>query len=40
MRRGGALYSDNSPFYVDSLDITLNNGQIDNPTLDPKVMMR
>ena len=40
MRRGGALYSDNSPFYCDALNITLNNGQIDNPTLDPQVMMR
>ena len=40
LRRGGALYSDNSPFYCDSLNVTLNNGQIDNPELDPHVMMR
>lgn len=40
LRRGGALYSDNSPFYCDALNVTLNNGQIDNPTLDPQVMMR
>ena len=40
LRRGGALYSDNSPFYVDAVNITLNNGQIDDPVLDPKVMMR
>lgn len=40
LRRGGALYSDNSPFYCDSLLLTLNNGQIDNPNLDPRVMMR
>lgn len=40
LRRGGALYSDNSPFYCDAVNITLNNGQIDNPTLDPRVMMR
>jgi len=40
LRRGGALYSDNSPFYCDSVNITLNNGQIDNQTLDPRVMMR
>ena len=40
LRRGGALYNDNSPFYCDAVNITLNNGQIDNPTLDPAVMMR
>lgn len=40
LRRGGAIYSDNSPFFVDALNITLNNGQIDNPTLEPRVMMR
>ena len=40
LRRGGALYSDNSPFYCDALNITLNNGQIDHETLDPRVMMR
>lgn len=40
LRRGGAVYSDNSPFYVDAVNVTLNNGQIDNPVLDPKVMMR
>ncbi|WP_407449596.1 hypothetical protein [Fibrobacter sp.] len=40
LRRGGAVYSDNSPFFCDALHITLNNGQIDNPTLDPRVMMR
>ena len=40
LRRGGALYSDNSPFYVDALNVTLNNGQIDDPVLDPRVMMR
>ena len=40
LRRGGAVYSDNSPFYADALNITLNNGQIDSPTLNPKVMMR
>ena len=40
LRRGGALYSDNSPFYCDALNVTLNNGQIDNPVLDPQVMMR
>ena len=40
LRRGGALYSDNSPFYCDALNVTLNNGQIDDPQLDPKVMMR
>lgn len=40
LRRGGALYSDNSPFYCDALNLTLNNGQIDDPTLDPRVMMR
>lgn len=42
LRRGGVLYSDNSPFYCDSINITLNNGQISDeyPMLDPKVMMR
>lgn len=40
LRRGGAIYSDNSPFFVDALNLTLNNGQIDNPTLEPRVMMR
>jgi hypothetical protein len=40
LRRGGALYSDNSPFYCDALNVTLNNGQIDDPVLDPRVMMR
>lgn len=40
LRRGGALYSDNSPFYCDALNITLNNGQIDDAELDPRVMMR
>lgn len=40
LRRGGALYSDNSPFYCDALNVTLNNGQISDPVLDPKVMMR
>lgn len=40
LRRGGAIYSDNSPFYVDAVNITLNNGQIDDPVLDPRVMMR
>lgn len=40
LRRGGALFSDNSPFYCDAVNITLNNGQIDDPTLDPQVMMR
>ena len=40
LRRGGALYSDNSPFYCDALNVTLNNGQISDPTLDPQVMMR
>ena len=40
LRRGGAIYSDNSPFFVDAVNITLNNGQIDDPELDPRVMMR
>lgn len=40
LRRGGALYSDNSPFYCDAITVTLNNGQIDNPVIDPDVMMR
>lgn len=40
LRRGGALYSDNSPFYCDALNITFNNGQIDIPNFDPRVMMR
>ena len=40
LRRGGALYSDNSPFYCDALNLTLNNGQIDDPNIDPQVMMR
>ena len=40
LRRGGAVYSDNSPFYADAVNITLNNGQIDDPTLNPQVMMR
>ena len=40
MRRGGAIYNDNSPFYVDAVNVTLNNGQIDDPELDPRVMMR
>lgn len=40
LRRGGALYSDNSPFYCDSVNLTLNNGQIALPSIDPRVMMR
>jgi len=40
LRRGGAIYSDNSPYFVDAVNITLNNGQIDDPQLDPRVMMR
>lgn len=40
LRRGGALYSDNSPFYCDALNVTLNNGQIDDPVIEPRVMMR
>lgn len=49
LRRGGALYSDNSPFYCDALNITFNNGQYNvktdsgetvNPGIDPQVMMR
>ena len=40
LRRGGALYSDNSPFYCDALNVTFNNGQISLPNIDPKVMMR
>lgn len=40
LRRGGVVYSDNSPFFVDALNLTLNNGAIDNPTIEPKVMMR
>ena len=39
-RRGGALYADNSPFYVDSLNITFNSGDFNDPELDPEVMMR
>lgn len=40
LRRGGALFNDNSPFYCDSVNITLNNGQIDDVLHDPRVMMR
>lgn len=40
LRRGGVVYSDNSPFYCDAMNLTLNNGAIDNPTIEPKVMMR
>lgn len=40
LRRGGALYSDNSPFYCDAVNLTLNSGQIDDNELDPRVMMR
>lgn len=40
LRRGGALYSDNSPFYCDALNLTLNNGQISDPDINPQVMMR
>ena len=40
LRRGGALFADNSPFYCDSFNLTLNNGQIENPELNPQVMMR
>lgn len=40
LRRGGVLYSDYSPFYCDALNVTLNNGQIDDPTINPSVMMR
>ena len=40
LRRGGALYSDNSPFYCDSVNITVNSGCVDDPELEPDVMMR
>ena len=40
LRRGGAIYNDNSPFYCDAISLNLNNGKIDNDTLDPAIMMR
>ena len=39
-RVGGVIYSDYQPFYLNALHVMLNNGDITDPTIDPKVMMR
>jgi len=39
-RRSGAILADFSPFYCTALKLIINNGQVNNPDLYPKVALR
>lgn len=39
-RIGGVIYNDYSPFFIDSLRLVVNNGQISSPEASPQVAIR